>query len=117
MKARRTAMIACAGLLIAALGVNPTRVSAQSPSAPAKGQIPARASLAGSWKFNHDESDDPLQEVRSVESQASIDPVGYAGSGSPVGGSGGAILAGWRIPVWRLPRRRLSWWRWTPCWR
>jgi hypothetical protein len=90
MKARCTAVIAFAGFLIAASAVNPTCLSAQTPAAPEKAQIPSRTTLAGSWKFNRNESDDSMQEVRSVESQRSIEAGGYSGgSGYPGGASGG----------------------------
>jgi len=49
-------------------------------------QIPPRTTLAGPWKFNRDESDDPLQEVRSAESESSSDIGSYPSGGNPGGG-------------------------------
>jgi hypothetical protein len=56
-------------------------------------QLPTRTSLAGSWKFNHDDSDDPLQKVRSAESSTvntnagrGPSPMGYPGGGYPYPG-------------------------------
>ena len=120
MKTRCIAIIAFWGFLIAASLINPKRLSAQTATDPViassqesrasaqlpqtvvrpkepQAQIPLRTTLAGLWKFNHDESDDPLQEVRSAESQSSPNAGGYPGSypggypsgGNPGGGSGG----------------------------
>ncbi len=96
MRARRIAMIAFGGLLIAPLFACPKCLRAQTAPVPAKVQAPLRASLAGSWRFNRDQSDDPMQEVRSVESQSGPDSAGggYPG-GYPSGNSGGAYPGGY----------------------
>jgi hypothetical protein len=75
---------------------------AAPPPAPAKPKppaLPARTSLAGSWKLNRDESDDPQQRVRAAESASTINsnnyprtnypgryPGGYPGGYPPSGG-------------------------------
>lgn len=84
MKAQCIAMIALAGFLLAGSLVSPKPLNAQASTAAEKAQIPPRTTLAGSWKFNRNDSDDPMQEVRSVESQTNIEA---GGSGYPAGGS------------------------------
>jgi hypothetical protein len=74
---------------------------AAPPPAPAKPKapaLPARTTLAGSWKLNREESDDPQQRVRAAESADTINsnnrprtgyPGGYPGrypGGYPPGG-------------------------------
>ena len=113
MKARCIVIIAFGAFLIAAPLVNrlsaetatgaviaslqESRVPAQSPPPVVKSeqqaQIQARTTLAGLWRFNHDESDDPMQDVRSAESQSSSnnggDPGGGYSGGFPTGGNSG----------------------------
>ena len=53
-------------------------------------QVPPRTTIAGSWKFNHDESDDAMQKARTVESTNTPNTnrtgVGYPGGGGYPGG-------------------------------
>ncbi|MGD0964249.1 MAG: hypothetical protein ABSA57_10160 [Candidatus Acidiferrales bacterium] len=95
MKARCIAIITFGGFLIAASAVNSKRLDAQESTRPVKVQIPPRTTLAGSWKFNHDESDDPLQEVRSAESERTANTDGYPGSGNVAGGYPGGNPGGY----------------------
>src|SRR5450755_2814148 len=57
-------------------------------------QVPPRTTLAGAWKFNHDESDDPLQKVRTVESTNSPNTNRSPGGGYPGGGYPGGYPGG-----------------------
>jgi hypothetical protein len=129
MKARSIAIIPFLGFLIVALVVNPKRLGAQAGPGPLAGpqsqdrspaqppplsvrpkqpqaQVPPRTTLAGPWKFNHDESDDPLQKVRSAESQSSPDPDRYPGGGYPGGAYPGGNPGGYpgRYPGGGYPR-------------
>src|SRR5580692_11346903 len=99
-------MIALVVFLIAASLTSPKRLNAQAapgPIAPAQSQeqspaqppqpaaklkqpqVPARTTLAGPWKLNRDESDDPRERVRAAEGSSSGDTTGYPGGGNPGG--------------------------------
>jgi len=63
--------------------------SQEQPSPHPAAKQPPRTTLAGSWKLNRDESDDPRQEVRAAESSSSSSAGGYPGGpggGYPGGG-------------------------------
>jgi hypothetical protein len=98
-------MVVFWGFLIAASLTSPKRLNAQAapgPIVPAQSQeqspaqppqpaakpkqpqVPARTTLAGPWKLNRDESDDPQQRVRSAES-SSGNTSGYPGGGNSGG--------------------------------
>ena len=113
LKLRPTAILSFCGVLIAASLMSPKRLNAhaatgplapaqsqeQSPSQPAAtSKQPPRTTLAGSWKLNRDESDDPQQIVRAAESSSSSTAGGnpggnYPGGGYP-GGPGGGYPGG-----------------------
>jgi hypothetical protein len=60
-------------------------------AAPAKApEVQPRTSLAGAWRFNQDQSDDPRQRVRAAESAGG----NYPGTGSPGGYPGGGYPGG-----------------------
>jgi hypothetical protein len=103
-------MVVFWGFLIAASLTSPKRLNAQAapgPIVPAQSQeqspaqppqpaakpkqpqVPARTTLAGPWKLNRDESDDPRQRVRSAESSSSGNTSGYPGGGNTGGYPGG----------------------------
>lgn len=109
MKTRPYAIVLFWGFLIAASLTSPRRLDAQAspgPIAPTQSreqspaqypqpaakpkppQVPPRTTLAGFWKLNRDESDDPEQEVRAAES-SSPNTRGYPGGGYPGGNPGG----------------------------
>jgi hypothetical protein len=74
---------------------------AQSPQPAAKPkqeQAPPRTTLAGAWKLNRDESDDPQQKVRAAEGPSSGTTGGYPGGGSPGGGYPGGGSPGGGYP-------------------
>jgi hypothetical protein len=99
LKVRSTSIVPFCGVLIAASLMSPKLLNAhrtlgtlapaqsqeQSPPQPAAKQ-PPRTTLAGSWKLNRDESDDPRQEVRAAESSSSSSAGGYPGGNYPGGG-------------------------------
>ena len=103
LKVQSTVIVPSCGLLIAASLMSPKRLNAQAaPSPPAQSQEqsptqlgakqPPRTTLAGSWKLNRDESDDPRQQVRAAESSSSSTAGGYPGGNNPgsyPGGPGG----------------------------
>jgi hypothetical protein len=74
-----------------------TQSQEQSPTQPAAKQ-PARTTLAGSWKLNLDESDDPRQRVRAAESSSGSTAGGYPGGGNPGGGYPGGGYPGGGYP-------------------
>ena len=99
LKLRPTAILLFCGVLIAASLLSPKHLSAraatvslaqsqeQSPPQPtATSKQPPRTTLAGSWKLNRDESDDPRQIVRDVEPPSSGTTGRYPGGGNPGGG-------------------------------
>jgi hypothetical protein len=97
LKVPSTAIVPFWGLLIAASLMSPKRLNAHAaPGSLAQSQEqsstqstakqPPRTTLAGSWKLNRDQSDDPQQRVRAAEGPSSGNPGGYPGSGNPGGG-------------------------------
>ncbi len=105
MKTRPNAIVPFWGFLMAASLMSPGRLNAQAPpgpiaptqsreqspqpaAKPKQPHVPPRTTLAGSWKLNRDESDDPEQEVRAAES-SSGNTSGYPGGGYPGGNPGG----------------------------
>jgi len=103
-------MVVFWGFLIAVSLISPKRLNAQSapgPIVPAQSQeqspaqppqpaakrkqpqVPARTTLAGPWKLNRDESDDPRQRVRDAEGASSANTSGYPGGGNTGGYPGG----------------------------
>jgi hypothetical protein len=114
MKAMNSEVYILFGLLAAAALVAPARAHAQAapgplpPSHPQSQQqssepqpaaaprpkppeLPPRTNLAGAWKINHDQSDDPRQKVRQAEGAdrypgGSNPGGGYPGGGYPGGG-------------------------------
>src|ERR1019366_10272035 len=99
LKLRPTAILLFCGVLIAASLLSPRRLAAhaatdslaqsqeQSPPQPAAtSKQPPRTTLAGSWKLNRDESDDPRQIVRDAEAPSSGTTGGAPGGGYPGGG-------------------------------
>ena len=103
VKVRSTAIVVLWGFLLAASLTTSKLLNAhaaacslaqsqeQSPPQPAAKQQP-RTTLAGSWKLNRDESDDPRQRVRAAESSSSSTAGGYPGGNNPgsyPGGPGG----------------------------
>ena len=108
LKVRSTAIVPFCGVLIAASLMSPKRLNAhgapgtlapaqsqeQSSPQPAAKQ-PPRTTLAGSWKLNRDESDDPRQEVRAAESSSSSSAGGYPGGNYPGGGYPGGPGGGY----------------------
>jgi hypothetical protein len=99
LKLRPTAILLLGGVLIAAALLSLKLPSAhaatvslaqsQDPSPPqpaATSKQPPRTTLAGSWKLNRDESDDPRQIVRDAEPPSSGTAGGAPGGGYPGGG-------------------------------
>src|SRR6202034_1776341 len=99
LKLRPTALLLLCGVLIAAALLSPKLPFAhaatvslapsqeQSPPQPAAtSKQPPRTTLAGSWKLNRDESDDPRQIVRDAEPPSSGTTGGAPGGGYPGGG-------------------------------
>ena len=66
----------------------------QSPTQSAA-KHPPRTTLAGSWKVNRDQSDDPQQRVRAAESSNSGVTGGYPGGNYPGGGYPGGPGGGY----------------------
>ena len=97
LKVRLTAIVLCWGFLIASSLVGPQRLKAhaapgslaqsqeQSSTHPSAKQ-PPRTTLAGSWKLNRDQSDDPQQKVRAAEGSSSGNTGGYPGERKSRGG-------------------------------
>jgi hypothetical protein len=111
LKLRPTAILLFCGVLIAASLLSPKRLSAhaatdslaqsreQSPPQPAAtSKQPPRTTLAGSWKLNRDESDDPQQIVRDAEPPSSGTTGRYPGGGNPGGGYPGGGNPGGGYP-------------------
>ncbi len=61
---------------------------------PAPPPIQARTTIAGAWKLNRDESDDPRQKVRQAEGPDNSNVGGYPGGGNPGGGYPGGGYPG-----------------------
>ncbi len=89
MKKRNTAMALACGFLGAAIIIAPNRSVAQAPPGPishpesraAAGkstpkpkpkEIHPRTTLAGAWKLNHDESDDPRKRMQGSKSASGL---------------------------------------------
>lgn len=126
---RCTEIVPFLGLLIAALLTGPKRLNAQAapgPIVPAQSQqqssaqppqpvakpkqpqVPPRTTLAGAWRLNRDESDDPRQRVRAAEGGGNIGGYpggGYPGGGYPGGGYPGGGYPGGGYPGGGYPRR------------
>jgi len=111
LKLRPTAILLFCGVLIAASLLSPKHLSAhaatdslaqsqeQSPPQPgATSKQPPRTTLAGSWKLNRDESDDPQQIVRDAEPPSSGTTGRYPGGGNPRGGYPGGGNPGGGYP-------------------
>src|SRR5580698_9953248 len=64
------------------------RPAAKSPQP----QMPPRTTLAGPWRLNRDQSDDPRQKIRAA--QRSTSDNGGSGSGYPGGGYPGGYPGG-----------------------
>ena len=90
----------------AAPGPLPPPSQSQSQSAPSERraaaaprpkppEVPPRTTLAGIWKFNKDQSDDPRQRVRAAEGSPTI---GNSGGGYPGGGYPGGGYPGGGYP-------------------
>jgi hypothetical protein len=103
---------ACAAILCAACFISLGRVSAQAPPGPLppshplppppparpakkKPEMPARATLAGFWKLNADQSDDPTRKFEDARKT-------QAGQGGPGSGSGGG-MGGPRVGIGGYP--------------
>jgi hypothetical protein len=103
-------MVGVWGFLIASVLASPSRLNAQAapgpilhsppqqqsaddtpqPEAkPEPPKLPARKTLAGPWKMNRDESDDPRQKVRASESPSTSNTGGNPGRGNGGGYPGG----------------------------
>src|SRR5580692_1769210 len=65
---------------------NSTALSQGQSSTHSADKQPPVTTLAGSWKLNREQSDDPLQRVRAAESSSRGNTGGYPGNGNP--GSG-----------------------------
>jgi hypothetical protein len=90
---------------VASQDPQPSRTTQRRPAAkPAQPPIPPRTTLAGPWRFNRNESDDPLQIVRTAEHSTRTDnptnsPGGnYPGGGYPGGGYPGGGYPGGGYP-------------------
>jgi hypothetical protein len=106
LKLRSAAILPLCGVLIAASLMSPRRLNAhaardplpqsqeQSPPQPAA-QQPTRTSLAGSWKLNRDESDDPRQRIQAAERSSGSTAGGYPGGTYPGGGYPGGPGGGY----------------------
>jgi hypothetical protein len=104
LRVRSTAIVPFCGVLIAASLVSPKHMKADAapnPSGQSQEQLspqpaakqPLRTTLAGPWKLNRNESDDPVQEIRAAESTNTISAGGYPGGNYP-GGQGGGYPGG-----------------------
>lgn len=115
LKLRPTTILLFCGVLIPASLLSPKRLSAQAttvslaqsqeqsaPQPAATSKQPPRTTLAGSWKLNRDESDDPRQIVRDAEPPSSGttggNPGGAPGGGYPGGGYPGGGYPGGGYP-------------------
>jgi hypothetical protein len=100
LKMTSTAIATFWGLLIAASLVSPKCLNARPAPGPPQSQEQAapRTTLAGSWKLNRDQSDDPQQKVREAESSSSGTPNSYPGGGYPGGGNPGGGYPGGGYP-------------------
>jgi hypothetical protein len=109
LKVRSTAIVLFWGFLIASSLMGPKRLNARAaPGSLAQSQEqsstqsaakqPPRTTLAGSWKLNRDQSDDPQQRIRAAESSNSGTAGGYPGGGNPGGGYPGGGYPGGGYP-------------------
>jgi hypothetical protein len=106
LKVRCIAIVLFWGFLIASSLMGPKRLNAHAaPGSLAQSQDqsstqsaakqPLRTTLAGSWKLNRDQSDDPQQRVRAAESSNSGATGGYPGGNYPGGGYPGSPGGGY----------------------
>jgi hypothetical protein len=65
----------------------PSDQASQAPTAPSTAQIAAKPNLAGTWKLNADQSDNPMQKMREAQ-QDSDGQVGGSGRRGGIGGGG-----------------------------
>src|ERR1700675_1158638 len=72
--------------------------SASAAAKPKPPQLPARTTLAGPWKLNRDDSDDPKAKVRAAEGSGNRNSGGYPGGGYPGGGYPGGGYPGGGYP-------------------
>jgi hypothetical protein len=109
LKTQSMALFSFTALLVSASLIAPRRLngqaapgpiaptqSSQQPSAaqppqpartrPSPPQVQPRTTLAGPWKLNRDESDDPRQKARAAEGSDTSNVGGYPGGGYPGGG-------------------------------
>jgi hypothetical protein len=109
LKVRPTAIVLFWGFLIASLLLLPKLLYAHAASdspALSQGQSstqsadkqPPRTTLAGSWKLNREQSDNPLQRVRAAESSSRGNAAGYPGNGNPGSGYPGGGYPGGGYP-------------------
>jgi len=110
LKVRSTSILPFLGFLIAVSLMSPKYLNAQAPpgplapaqsqeespaqppqaaAKPKQPQVPPRTTLAGPWKLNRDESDDPQQRVRAAEGSGNGNAGGHQGGGNPGGYPGG----------------------------
>src|SRR5579863_4157648 len=79
----------------------PTSSSNHTPppaARPKPPQLPPRTTLAGPWKLNRDDSDDPRAKVRAAEGSGNRNTSGYPGGGYPGGGYPGGGYPGGGYP-------------------
>jgi hypothetical protein len=78
----------------------PPQYQAPAPSQPRPArkspqpQMPPRTTLAGPWRLNRDQSDDPRQKIRDAERSPNDNTGGYPGGGYPGGGYPGGGYPG-----------------------
>jgi hypothetical protein len=75
--------------------------SVRQEARPKPPEVPPRTTLAGTWKFNQDQSDDARQKVRAADG---ADVGGYPGGGNPGGGYPGGGYPGGGYPGGGYPR-------------
>jgi hypothetical protein len=76
----------------------PSARSAPEIPKPKPPQLPPRTTLAGPWKLNRDDSDDPKSKVRAAEGSRKGNASGYPGGGYPGGGYPGGGYPGGGYP-------------------
>ena len=72
--------------------------AAPAAAKPKPPQLPPRTTLAGPWKLNRDDSDDPKAKVRAAEGSGNRNSGGYPGGGYPGGGYPGGGYPGGGYP-------------------
>ncbi len=84
-------------------GSEPQPAAAPRPKPP---EVPPRTTLAGEWKMNRDQSDDPRQKVRQAEGADRFPGGGNPGGGYPGGGypGGGGGYPPFGGGPWGRPR-------------